>query len=230
MNNLLAMLRSTVGLKVIMAVTGAGLVAFAIGHLIGNLLIFGGSDAINTYAKALHSAPLPLLAARVGILALFVVHVTVALVLRRMSFITRPTRYLVTNVVQATLPSRTMLLAGVLLLVYLAIHLAHFVFGAMFVREADFSDQKVYTMVVTSFQNRGISLIYIGAMACLALHLSHGIGSLLKSLGLNHKRYNVTVESLSYALAALIFLGYISIPAAVLTGVLKLPATTIAGL
>jgi len=230
MNNVLTMLRSTVGLKVTMAVTGAGLVAFVVAHLMGNLLVFGGPDAIDTYAQALHAAPLPLWAARTVILTLFVVHVTVALVLRRMSFITRPTRYVVTNVVQATLPSRTMLLAGVLLFVYLSFHLAQFVFGAMFVRDADFADQKVYSMVVSSFQDRGIALTYVGALACLGLHLSHGIGSLLKSLGLNDKRYNVTVERLSYTLAALIFLGYAAIPLAVLTGVLKLPVSAIAGL
>jgi len=216
-----SMFRSTVGLKFIMAVTGAGLVCFAVAHLLGNLLVFRGPEAINGYARFLRSSPGLLGTLRMAVTVLLATHVTTALVLRRLTLAARPSHYTVVSTVQATVASRTMLLVGVLIFTYLVLHLLHFTVGPLLADSELAREHDVYSMVTESFTNPVISLIYIGSTAFLAFHLSHGISSLLKSLGFNDKRYNAAVQNVGVVLATLVFLGYASIPLAVLTGVLR---------
>jgi succinate dehydrogenase / fumarate reductase cytochrome b subunit len=224
------MFRSTVGLKFIMAVTGAGLVCFAVAHLLGNLQVFRGPEAINGYARLLRSSPGLLGALRMAVTVLVATHVTTALVLRRLTLAARPTPYAVVSTVQATVASRTMLLVGVLIVTYLGLHLLHFTVGPALAEAGHAQEHDVYSMVTESFVNPVVSLIYLGGVAFLAFHLSHGIASLLKSLGLNDKRYNATLQSVGVILATLIFLGYASIPLAVLTGLVKPAGPLTAGL
>jgi succinate dehydrogenase / fumarate reductase cytochrome b subunit len=118
----------------------------------------------------------------------------------------------------------------VLIFTYLGLHVLHFTVGPVLADSEGAHDHDVYSMVTESFMNPVISLIYVGAMAFLAFHLSHGLSSLLKSLGFNDKRYNAILQYVGVILATLIFLGYASIPLAVLAGVLKLSGPMTAGL
>lgn len=228
MNNILSMLRSSVGLKFIMALTGLCMIGFVAAHLLGNLQIFLGEDGeiINHYAQLLKGMPLLLWSARLGLLVVVTLHVTIALILRRLDLAARPKPYAMQTVVQATLPSRTMLLTGVVLLVYIILHLSHFTFGWVSVDQMDHEKLNVYAMIAKSFQQPVLALLYIIAMGFLGFHLSHAIPSLLKSLGVNHPRFNTLIQNATLALAVLISLAYVSIPVAVLARLLRAPITT----
>jgi len=228
MNNIVSMLRSSVGLKFIMALSGLCMIGFVVSHLLGNLQIFLGEDGevINHYAQLLKGMPLLLWGARLGLLAVVTLHVTTALILRRLDLRARPEPYAMQTVVQATLPSRTMLLTGVVLLIYIILHLTHFTFGWVLVDQMDHENLDVYAMIVKSYQRPVMALLYLIAMGFLGFHLSHAIPSLLKSLGVNHPRFNTLVQNATLALAVLISLAYASIPVAVLVRLLRAPITT----
>src|SRR4051794_20567806 len=131
MNLLLVPVRSSLGKKYVMAVTGLVLVLFVIGHMLGNLLLFAGPDALNSYAKALKDKPALLWAARLGLLAAFLIHVYLGLRLTRENVQARGTGYVYEDTVQASWASRHMLLTGLVVLAFLLYHLAHFTFGVV---------------------------------------------------------------------------------------------------
>lgn len=219
---------SSLGMKYIMAVTGVGLVGFVIAHMLGNLLVFGGPDAVNSYAEMLHHSPRLLWSARIGLIVIFLLHVGSAARLSRENREARPVPYVFKNTVQASYASRTMLASGLLVLLYLAYHLAHFTFrvvdqGDLPAVLVDASGRPdVYRMVVTSFQQPIVSGIYLAATVVLCVHLSHGVSSLFQSLGLNHPRCNPAIRRLGPAVAVIVLAGNCSMPLAALFGILKL--------
>lgn len=198
--------RSSIGGKVTMAVTGLMLFGFVVMHLLGNLQLLQGPDKINAYAKWLHDLGPLLWVARIGLLVVFVLHVATAIRLSRANKAARPVAYKRPNTVQASMASRSMVLSGLSLLVFVIYHLLHFTFGVtnpshheLKAKAAEGHD--VYSMVTASFGNPAIAIAYAAFQIVLFLHLSHGMQSLAQTLGLQHARYTPMIKTVSFVLA-----------------------------
>ncbi len=213
-------LRSSVGRKAVVAVTGLALSGFILGHLAGNLLIFLGPDALNAYAKKLKDAGVWLWAARAVLLGCLAAHIVTSISLARENRAARPVGYATKDHAEATWAGRTMMLSGIALTAFLLFHLLHFTFRITHPAISHLTDalgrHDVYTMVVMSFQQPLLSAAYVLAMALICAHLSHGLGSWVQSLGLATAR-TIPLAALAGRLLALaIFLGYAAIPVGVL--------------
>lgn len=216
---------SSIFKKTIMALSGLVLCGFVLAHLLGNLQIFAGPDALNTYAAKLqHLGPL-LWVARAVLLACLAAHVVTAAQLTIANRRARPQRYLKEATVQASFASRTMPMTGLIVFGFIVYHLAHFTFRATHPAYSHLTDAQgrhdVYSMVVLSFREWPVALSYVLAMIPLSLHLGHGFSSLFQSLGLRHERYVGAVRCAARAFAALILIGNSAIPLAVLAGVVR---------
>jgi succinate dehydrogenase / fumarate reductase cytochrome b subunit len=218
---------STIGKKAIVAVTGLALVLFVIVHMLGNLQVFLGQDAINHYAHVLKSMPVLLWTARVGLLVVFVLHVVATIQLRMRNMEVRPAAYAVDTAVKASWASRYMALTGSIVLLYVIGHLCHFTIEWTKPEYGRLLDAQgrpdVYTMIVAGFQVVPISVGYIVAMLLLYTHLSHGIASIFQSMGFNSPGFREKSGLVGPLLAAFIVVGFISVPAAVLVGAVDLP-------
>jgi succinate dehydrogenase / fumarate reductase cytochrome b subunit len=222
--------RSSIGGKAPMAVTGLLLFGFVVAHLLGNLQLLRGADAINNYAKMLHDLGPLLWVARIGLLVVFVLHVATAIRLSRANKAARPVAYAKGATMQATMASRSMVLSGLTVGAFLAYHLAHFTFGlvhgardakALEVAGAPWNGHNVYAMVTASFGNPAVAAVYVAAQVVLFLHLSHGVQSLAQTLGFHHGRYTPMVRSLSVVLALAIAGGNAFLALSVLLGIVK---------
>ena len=213
------LLRSTIGRKIVMAVTGLVLVVFILGHLAGNLLVFMGPDAMHEYALFLRTVAhgTGIWIARGTLVASAILHIWAAASLTLESRGARPVRYAAWKPRASTLYSRTMRWTGVLLLAYVIYHLLHMTFGTV---HPDFVELQPYHNIVTAFRHTGAAVTYIVAMIFLGFHLDHGVWSMIRTLGLSHPRYVRIVRQLSVALAVVVALGYIAIPVAVMAGLL----------
>ncbi len=220
-----AALRSSIGAKLVMAVTGVGLFLFVIGHMLGNLQVFLGPDALNHYAQKLRSVPGLLWAARSGLIVLVLLHIASSIQVTRLNRAARPERYVRLRHRESSYAARTLMLSGVAIAAYVVYHLLHFTFRSVhtrYVHELD-GHVDVYAMLVGSFQNPVIAVVYSVAMVLVAMHLSHGIGAFLQTLGCGHPRYSKKLRLLGPVTAAVLAAGYIAIPVAVLLGLLRLP-------
>src|SRR3989338_5606638 len=217
--------KSSVGRKAVMAVTGVFLFLFVVAHMLGNLQIFLGSEALNSYAEHLQNLPFLLWPARLFLLLVLLVHIAVSISLALENRSARPLRYAYEGTVQATYASRTMVVSGVLVFLFIVYHLMHFTFGithpGLFHLIDDKGRYDVYSMVVLSFKNRWVSASYLLAMAALCNHLSHGVQSLFQSLGMNNEKSRPLFKKIAVAAALVIFLGNVSIPVAAFFGFLK---------
>ena len=230
MNILTNLFNSSLGKKFLMALTGAGLFAFVVGHLVGNLQIFLGPEAINRYGHFLQSNLELIWPARIGLLALVAIHVWTAVKLSAENKAARPVDYANAPVpAAASYASRTMLMSGLIVAAFIIYHLLHYtvqVPAINFVSDPAVKDftalydaherHDVYRMMVTGFQQPVVSLFYIIAMGLLCLHLSHGVSAMFQSLGLKNKTWEPVIERFACGVALVIFLGYASIPSAVL--------------
>lgn len=223
-------LASTVGRKVLVALTGTFLTGFVIIHMIGNLQMFAGQEAINAYAKMLKSNPAILWGARFTLLGLLLVHLFLALALRRRASEARPTPYLHENNVQATTASLTMPQTGLLILAFVVFHIAHYTLGIMhktpdgrsYLELVDAAGRHdVYAMVLVGFRSPWFSLIYLAAQIPLFLHLRHGVASVFQTLGLNTPRTAGATRCLGLAVAAIVTAGNVAIVLAVWSGIVK---------
>ena len=230
-------LTSSVGQKVVVACTGLLLAGFVVGHLIGNLKMFGPPEAINGYAYFLkHEIGALLWIARGGLLALFVTHIVLTLNLKAKSAAARPTAYTYVRAAQATLASRTMLWTGLTVGAFVLFHLAHFTLGWVkpalmtdasgHVTAIDYlklTDDKgrhdVHSMVVAGFRTPWVTVIYVAAQLLLFVHLSHGLQSVVQTLGLKGTKFAAAWVWLGYATAGTILAGNLSIVFAVWAGV-----------
>lgn len=251
MNLASALFKSSIGRKIIMAVTGLVLVGFVTGHLIGNLHVFGKPDEINGYAHFLQGLG-PLLWLVRGFLLLCAgLHIWAAVVLTLDNKKARPEEYGFKHTIQATLASRTMRLTGLVVLAFIAYHLAHFTIGVnggffqgdtfkgrlpevtlqedfhlagvLLAREGTVVHD-VHTMIVRGFQSPIVSGFYILAVGLLAFHLWHGIESMFQTLGLRTSRWGNGLRQLTRVYCVLYFLGNLAIVGGVLGGFVK-PAT-----
>ena len=216
---------SSIGKKALMAASGLALFGFVVMHLAGNLLLYRGPDALNAYAAKLEHLGPWLWAARAGLLAALVVHLVTSAQLTLENRRARPQAYAAYHPVKTTLAARTMMATGILLLVYLVYHLLHFTFRVTNPEISHGLDalgrRDVYTMVIRSFRQLPISLAYVLGVGAVCFHLSHGIASAPQTLGLNNERTLAAVSLAGRAAAVTIFLGYSSIPLAILTGFVR---------
>ncbi|MCB9743560.1 MAG: succinate dehydrogenase cytochrome b subunit [Alphaproteobacteria bacterium] len=225
MNALTGLYATTIGKKAVMAVTGAIIFGFTIGHMAGNLLVFLGPDAINEYAYTLkHTAPL-LWGTRLTLLAAIPLHVWSAISLVQGARAARPTAYKMQTSQATTYAARTMKYGGIILLLFILFHLSHY---TLLLTNPEFTEMvdaqgrhDVYRMVVTGFSNPVVTGFYLLAMASLGLHLSHGAWSMFQSLGLNHPKYNEARKRFAITFAVLMVAGFSSVPIAVLTGIVS---------
>jgi succinate dehydrogenase / fumarate reductase cytochrome b subunit len=240
--------RSTIGRKFLMAVTGLILIAFVIGHLVGNLQVFSGPHAINGYAHFLQSLGPALWAARIGLLVAVAIHIWAATVLTIENHAAREVGYRVKHTIRATLASRTMRWSGFVVLAFILYHLAHFTLGVAqngtFKTSLDKYElveayhimgfpvvsvgekvDDVYSMMILGFQNVTVSIFYIVAVGLLSVHLLHGTDSMFQTLGWRSSRWSGALRKVCLIFALLYFLGNLAIPGAVLLGRLQ-PQTT----
>jgi succinate dehydrogenase / fumarate reductase, cytochrome b subunit len=212
--------QTTVGRKAIMAVTGFILFGFVCGHLLGNLQIFLPPEKINHYAATLRSLPPLLWGTRITLLVSVILHIWSSFQLWLLQRQARPIKYVKRASLNSTYASRTMLWSGPIIAAFVIFHLLHLTFGTVH-PGGPFDEHNVYNNVVTGFQVWPVSLFYIIAMIMLCYHLYHGLWSIFQSLGFSHPVYTPWLQRFSKVVAILIAAGNISIPVAVLAGVIK---------
>jgi succinate dehydrogenase / fumarate reductase cytochrome b subunit len=229
MNIIGALFQSSLGKKYLMAITGAGLFLFIIAHMLGNLQIFipDGGEALNRYAHFLQTNKEILWTSRIGLLVFVAIHIWTSVALTMENRKARDTDYAVKKVVDAGLASRTMMMSGAIILAFVVYHLLHFtaqmeainLTGQNF---AAFHDEKgrhdVHRMMIVGFSKPLVSGFYVLAVGLLCLHLRHGVSSMFQSLGLKNEAYELVIDRFAKIAALIIFVGYVSIPIAVLTG------------
>ncbi len=210
---------STIGLKVLMALTGLVLFAFTVAHVTGNLLVFAGPKAMNDYAHLLKASAAVLWGARAVLLLSVLVHIVSAIKLTKRRAEARPVPYGLKEPHGSSYASRTMIWSGPVLGLFVIYHLLHFTVGSV---HPQFVEGKAYENVVTGFSSAPVALVYIIAMLALGLHLSHGVWSLLQTLGVNRPNWEKTLKRVAIAFGAGVCLGFISIPLAVLLKIVHL--------
>jgi succinate dehydrogenase / fumarate reductase cytochrome b subunit len=223
------LLTSSIGRKILMAITGQAMVLFAVIHLLGNSSIFGWlPGGINAYAHHLHSLPAPIIIGfRLGLLVFVCVHIWFGIKLTIENRGGRPKQYAVKSTQKATFASETMIWTGVLLMAFIIYHLAHFTLQVISPESAALShpdslgNPNVLGMVVAAFQNMFVTLIYAGAMLVLFLHLSHGIQSFFQTLGWSNDRVQPFLTKAGTLAALALFLGYAAVPLTILLRILN---------
>ena len=211
---------STVGKKIVMAVTGVILFGFVIGHLAGNLQIFEGPAKLNAYGAFLHSIGEILWPVRIILLICIALHITATVQLALRKKRARPIGYSRKQAIASSYASRTMYWSGPIVLAFIIFHLLHLTAGYIHPGAA-YIEGDVYHNVVSGFQVWWVSLSYIVAISLLGLHLRHGLWSMFQSVGLAHPRLSPYLLNAARAVALVIVLGYISIPISVLLGFIK---------
>jgi len=208
-----------------MAISGLVMFLFVIAHLAGNLQIFLGEEAINRYGHFLQTNPELIWPARLFLLLMLVLHVWAAVKLSIENKAARPVGYANWQPAGATYASRTMLMSGIIVFVFVVYHLLHFTVQWEYINLThrnfvDFKDPSqrhdIFKMMVVGFENPWVSGFYIFGMALLCLHLSHGGSSMFQSLGWKNEAWGPFLDKAARFGALLIFLGYVSIPVAIL--------------
>ena len=217
---------SSVGKKILMAVSGLILYGFVVGHMVGNLKVYQGREAFNHYAEGLRTFGAPffghgqlLWLVRIVLLAALFVHLAAVFQLKRQSNAARKHSYKKFDGLEFSYASRTMLWGGLLLLAYVVYHLLHLTFGTV---HPNFVPGDAYNNFVVGFQDPLVSIAYIVAMIPLGLHMYHGFWSMLQTLGANNQKYNRFRRPIALTLALAVVLLNISFPVAVLLGIVTL--------
>jgi succinate dehydrogenase / fumarate reductase cytochrome b subunit len=206
---------SSVGKKYLMAVTGIILFAFVVVHMLGNLQIFLGAERLNHYAALLQGAAGLLWAARTVLLFCVGVHIVASVQLFLLNRRARPERYRMTRYRAADYSARTMVWSGPIVALFVVYHLLHLTLGTV---HLSFVADDVYHNVVAGFRVAPVAAFYIAANLLLGYHLYHGLWSLFQSLGLSHPAYDRWRQVFAAVMATVIAAGNVSIPVAVLTG------------
>jgi succinate dehydrogenase / fumarate reductase, cytochrome b subunit len=227
-------LSSTIGLKLIMAISGIVLLGFVVGHMLGNLQIFLGEDALNQYASALHGTPALVWGTRIVILGSVFAHIYSAFTLTVRSRAARPANYGNHHWLRSSYAVRTMRWGGVILLAFIVYHILHLtvtapVLPSEHAAEVACSHQgmevtcgNVYSNVIKGFSFAPVAIFYIIAQVMLGLHLTHGVWSMTRSLGISNPKWTDLAEKIAVTIGGAITIGNCSIPLAVLFGFLKL--------
>ncbi len=212
-------LKSSVGRQVMMAISGFFLLLFVVGHMLGNLTIFGGPGAINSYAEKLHRLGPLLWAERLFMLAMLVIHVGFGIVLTLENRASKPEKSASQRWLRATFAGRSMIWTGLLLLAFIVYHLLHFTFRVIpgVATSVDALGRfDVHAMVVNAFRSVPVAAVYVVAMAILLLHVSHGAQSFIQTIGWNDERTLPKFEKAAKWLAWILLIGFSVIPLAIL--------------
>ena len=220
-------MRTTIALKILMAVSGAVFIAFVLLHMYGNLQAFAGHDAFNDYAEHLRTFGQPMLpytgllwVIRIGLVIALVVHVFAAATLWRRARAARTVQYVMKKRTGATFASGLMRWGGVTILLFLVWHLLNFTVGKVNVTGGPTDDP--YNLLVDTFDTWWITVIYLVAMAMLGAHLHHGIWSAAQTLGwTSHERSRVVAKQIAFTTAVIIAGGFSLVPIFVLAGVIE---------
>lgn len=197
---------SSVGKKLLMALTGFCFIGFLTGHLLGNLTLYGGRDAFNAYAEHLHALGPLITAAELGLLTLAGIHVFTGMLLFLQNLRARPVRYVVNkNGGGRTISSRLMPYTGFAILLFLIYHLLQFHF-------VDKTFTTIYDIVSLAFGNVLNITFYIAAMVVVALHIRHGFWSLFQTLGANHPKYMPIIMGASLVFSLIFGIGFGFLP------------------
>ena len=197
---------SSVGKKILMALTGFCFIGFLTGHLIGNLTLYGGRDAFNAYAEHLHALGPVITVTEIGLLTMAVIHVFTGLLLFLQNLKARPVRYVVNkNGGGRTISSRLMPYTGFVILLFLIYHLLQFHF-------VDKTFTTIYDIVSLAFANVLNMSFYIAAMVVVALHIRHGFWSLFQTLGANHPKYMPIIMGASIVFSLVFGIGFGFLP------------------
>ena len=210
---------SSIGKKAVMAVTGLVLFGFLILHMLGNLQVFLGREVMNHYAETLHGNPGLLWVARVVLLVSVVLHTWAAIQLTAVKAAARPVAYVKPGNVQGSTGSRTMMLSGPVIALFVIGHLLHFTTGTI---HPQFVELHAYENVVNGFANPIAAGLYIVAMILVGFHLSHGIWSMFQSIGFSHPRYTPLIRKFAGVFSWILIAGFISVPIAVLAGIVRI--------
>ena len=218
MSRALTFYSTSIGKKVVMAITGLILFGFVIGHMLGNLQVFMGANQMNAYAAMLKANATLLWGVRIVLLVGVILHIVAAVQLTRMSQRSRPEGYHYKDVIQADYAARTMRWSGPIIAVFVIYHLLHFTTGSV---HPQFDVHDVYRNVISGFRVWPVSLFYIIAMVALAFHLWHGVWSMFQTLGLINPKSDKIIHRLAAIATLALVIGFISIPMAVLAGLIS---------
>lgn len=226
MNRLLHLLRTTIGRKLIVALTGIVLILFVVGHVSGNMTIYMGPSALNNYAHFLQTSSM-LWVLRLVMLAIVMLHIALAIAVMRENRLARPVTCRAGQPWYLRIYQRRMMISGLVLLAFIAGHVSHLTMGAgvgevFLLRDAS-GHVDVYSRVVTTFQNAWIAWAYIAAMLFLALHMKHTARAVFQTLGFYRENYSGFFEFLSWVVTLVVVGGFISIPLSIQLNWLVLP-------
>lgn len=206
MNWVISTLGSSIGKKLMMAVTGLGFVGFLTVHLIGNLTLYGGQDLFTSYVNHLHALGPLITVAELGLLALAIIHIVIGTLLFYENLMARPVRYKVNKDAGGrTIGSITQPYTGFIILSFVIFHLINFHF-------AEHTNETLFQLVFTTLKSPLYMITYVLAMIAVALHVSHGFWSLFQTLGANHPKYMPIIQKLGIAVSVVLGVGFGLIP------------------
>lgn len=215
-------LRSSIGLKLIMALSGIVMVSFLVAHIGGNLLIFGPPDLIDKYSAGLRNYMPVLWFLRIGLAVSVILHIVSGIYLTRLNQTAKPDRYAKTNRRTESWAARSMFLTGSVILAFILYHLAHLTFRWTHADAfAGLGHFDVRAMLIISFRSLPVSGFYVLSVILLMFHLNHGITSFFQTLGINARKFNPLIRTVGPALTLLLGAGFISIPLAILFGLIQ---------
>lgn len=203
---LLKTFASSIGKKLLMAITGLGFIGFLTVHLIGNLTLYSGQDLFTSYVKHLHALGPLITVAELGLLLFAIIHVLIGTLLFYENLRARPVRYRVSkNAGGRTIGSAIQPYTGFIILIFVIVHLINFHF-------AEHTNESLYLLVSKILANRVYVFIYIFAMIVVAIHISHGFWSLFQTIGVNHPKYMPFIKTVGIALSLIFGIGFGFIP------------------
>ena len=199
-------LGSSIGKKLMMAVTGLGFVGFLTVHLIGNLTLYGGQDLFTSYVNHLHALGPLITVAELGLLAFAIIHIVIGTLLFYQNLMARPVRYKVNKDAGGrTIGSITQPYTGYIILAFVIFHLINFHF-------AEHTNETLFRLVFTTLTSPLYMITYVLAMIAVALHVSHGFWSLFQTLGANHPKYMPIIQKFGIAVSVVFGVGFGLIP------------------
>jgi succinate dehydrogenase / fumarate reductase cytochrome b subunit len=206
MNWFIRILGSSIGKKMMMAITGLGFVGFLLVHLIGNLTLYAGQGLFTSYVEHLHALGPLITVAELGLLLFAVIHVVIGTLLFYQNLVARPVRYKVKkNAGGRTIGSATQPYTGYIILAFVILHLLNFHF-------AEHSNETLFRLVSATLANPLYMGVYVFAMIVVAFHISHGFWSLFQTLGANHPKYMPLIKKLGIAVSFVFGIGFGFIP------------------
>lgn len=217
MPSLLKAMNSQVGRKIMTGITGVALMLFLIGHLAGNLSIFGSADAFNIYTKTLMDLGPLLYVIEAALAFLFLYHTILGVSIWLKKRKARPQNYDTYKTKGGpshhSLASRSMIISGSVIFIFLILHIVHFKFGAEYTTMIDGAEARdLRQLVLEEFQKTWVVIAYVFVLALTILHLSHGFWSAFTSLGMKNQNRSKKIQMTAYAFAIILMLAFIFIP------------------